>query len=133
PGPRGCGGAAGPGRPGAGGDLGGGRSSPPPGAVRRGHPLKEPEVEGYVEAIESHLRARRGGEHILSPRDFALARAWHESGVPLATVLVGIDRAFDEGGRVSSLGYCRRRVEELVLAGARPQLRPIPTPESLPL
>ena len=52
-------------------------------------------VEAYVEAIEAHLRARRGVDHILSPRDFALARAWYEAGVPLATVLVGMDRAFE--------------------------------------
>ena len=30
-----------------------------------------------MEAIEGHLRARRGVDHILSPRDFALARAWY--------------------------------------------------------
>ena len=34
-------------------------------------------VEAYVQAIETHLRARRGMDHILSPRDFALARSWH--------------------------------------------------------
>ena len=77
-------------------------------------------VEAYVEAIEAHLRARRGAEHILSPRDFALARSWHQAGVPLATVLVGIDRAFDSGADVTSLAFCRRRVEDLVAAGPRP-------------
>ena len=30
----------------------------------------QPAVEEYVSAIETHLRARRGVEHILSPRDF---------------------------------------------------------------
>ena len=66
-------------------------------------------MEAYVEAIEGHLRARRGVDHILSPRDFALAKGWHEAGVPLATVLVGMDRAFETAKDVTSLAYCRRR------------------------
>ena len=70
-----------------------------------------------MEAIESHLRARRGMDHILSPRDFGLARGWHQAGVPLATVLVGMDRAFETGADVTSLAYCRRWVEELAAAG----------------
>lgn len=91
------------------------------------------EVEAYVEAIEEHLRARRGVDHILSPRDFAQARAWHQAGVPLATVLVGIDRAFDSGADVTSLAFCRRRVEDLVAAGPRPDRRPSPAAEGVPL
>lgn len=67
----------------------------------------------FVEAIESHLRARRGTDHVLSPRDFALAKSWYESGVALATVLVGMDRAFEAQPDVSSLAFCRRLVEEL--------------------
>jgi len=95
--------------------------------------VSRPEVQAYVEAIEAHLRARRGVEHILSPRDFALARSWHETGVPLATVLVGMDRAFESAANVTSLAFCRRWVEELAAAGPRPQLRPAPPPESVPL
>jgi len=95
--------------------------------------VTDPAIEEYVSAIEHHLRARRGVEHILSPRDFALARAWYEAGVPLATVLVGMDRAFEQGPSVSSLAYCRRRVEELAAAGPRPQIRPAPPAESIPL
>jgi hypothetical protein len=91
------------------------------------------DVEAYVEAIEAHLRARRGLDHILSPRDFAQARSWHQAGVPLATVLVGIDRAFDAGGGVASLTFCRRRVEDLVAAGPRPERRPTPASEGVPL
>ncbi|HEX6737411.1 MAG TPA: hypothetical protein VF310_03960, partial [Vicinamibacteria bacterium] len=90
-------------------------------------------LEAYVEAIEGHLRARRGVEHILSPRDFALARGWFQAGVPLATVLVGMDRAFEGEPTVSSLAYCRRFVEELAAAGPSPQLRPAPPAESVPL
>jgi Arc/MetJ family transcription regulator len=90
-------------------------------------------VEAYVEAIEGHLRARRGVDHILSPRDFGLARAWHQAGVPLATVLVGMDRAFEHNPNVTSLAFCRRRVEELAASGPRPPMRPTPPTESVPL
>jgi hypothetical protein len=73
----------------------------------------------YVEAIESALRARRGRDHALSPRDFALAKGWYEAEVPLATVLVGIDHAFESEPNASSLSFCRRRVEELAAGGPR--------------
>ena len=89
-------------------------------------------VEAYVHAIESHLRARRGMDHILSPRDFALARSWHAASVPLATVLIGMDRAFETGANVTSLAYCRRWVEDLAAAGP-PSVRPAPPAESIPL
>ena len=95
--------------------------------------MKDPGVEAYVSAIEAHLRARRGTDHILSPRDFALARGWHVAGVPLATVLVGMDRAFEQGGKVASLAFCRRRVEELAAAGPGPPSRPAPPVEAVPL
>jgi hypothetical protein len=90
-------------------------------------------VEAYVEAIEGHLRARRGVDHILSPRDFALARAWHQAGVPLATVLVGLDLAFDASANGTSLAFCRRRIEALAASGPRLQARPAPPVESVPL
>ena len=99
--------------------------------VPRGPAAPDGEVEAYVEAIEEHLRARRGVDHILSPRDFAQARAWQQAGVPLATVLVGIDRAFDSASDVTSLAFCRRRVEDLVAAGPRPERRPSPPSESV--
>jgi hypothetical protein len=76
----------------------------------------EAALSAYVEAIESHFRARRGAETTLSPRDFALARSWHLSGVPLAVVLLGIDGAFEADASVSSLSFCRRRVEDLAAA-----------------
>jgi hypothetical protein len=95
--------------------------------------LKDLAFEAFVVAIESHLRARRGVEMILSPRDFALAKTWHDAGLGLATVLVGIDRAFEEGHDVTSLVFCRRRVEELAASGPGPQVRPAPPVESVPL
>jgi hypothetical protein len=92
-----------------------------------------PALEAYVEAIEGHLRARRGADHTLSPRDFALARGWHQAGVSLATVLVGMDRAFEKDNSVSSLAFCRRFVDELAAAGPLPPPRPAPPAESVPL
>ena len=74
----------------------------------------------FVDAIEGALRARRGAEHVLSPRDFALARSWYEAGLPLAAVLVAIDLAFEADPRTSGLAVLRRRVEELAAAGPRP-------------
>lgn len=76
----------------------------------------------YVDAIEGVLRSRRGTEHVLSPRDFALARGWYEAGVPLAAVLVAIDQAFDADPALASLALLRRRVEELAVPGPRPAL-----------
>jgi hypothetical protein len=76
-------------------------------------PPRDAELEAFAAAIEEALRARRGREHVLSPRDFALARGWHEAGVSLATVLVAIDAAFERDPSTASLALCRRRVEEL--------------------
>jgi hypothetical protein len=71
------------------------------------------ELEAYVEAIEGHFRTRRGAPTTLTPRDFALARGWHQAGIPLAVVLLAMDGAFEADASVSSLAYCRRRVEDL--------------------
>jgi hypothetical protein len=76
-------------------------------------------LEAFVEAIEATMRARRGKEHVLSPRDFALARGWHEAGVSLATVLVAIDAAFEKDPATASLALCRRRVEDLAAGATR--------------
>lgn len=70
-------------------------------------------LTAYVEAIEATFRARRGKDHALTPKDFALAKSWYQAGVPLASVLVGLDQAFETDPGVSSLAYCRRRVEDL--------------------
>ncbi|HLA77268.1 MAG TPA: hypothetical protein VJU18_06795 [Vicinamibacteria bacterium] len=95
--------------------------------------MKDPELEAYVEAVEGHLRARRGVDHILTPRDFALARSWQRGGLPLATVLVGMDRAFASGDALTSLAHCRRFVEELAASGPVPQRRAGPPAESVPV
>ena len=82
-------------------------------------PARDAELEAFAAAIEEALRARRGREHVLSPRDFALARGWHEAGVSLATVLVAIDAAFERDPSTASLALCRRRVEELAGSSSR--------------
>lgn len=71
----------------------------------------------YVEGIESVLRAHRGADQPLSPRDFSLARSWFEAGVPLAAVLVAIDASFAAGGVWPGLRALRRRVEDLAAPG----------------
>jgi hypothetical protein len=75
--------------------------------------FRDPELDAFVEAIEAAFRTRRGKEHVLSPRDFALVRGFHEAGVSLATVLVAIDAAFEHDPATASLAACRRRIEEL--------------------
>jgi hypothetical protein len=86
-------------------------------------PARDPELDAFVEAIETAFRTRRGREHVLHPREFALARGFHEAGVSLATVLVAIDAAFEADPATTSLAACRRRIEELAapLAGRAPR------------
>jgi hypothetical protein len=82
--------------------------------------VREPEDPGlvaYVEAIEAHFRQRRGVDQTLTPRDFALARSFYQAGVPLAAVLLGIDRSFEVEPGVTSLSFCRRRIEDLAGPG----------------
>ncbi len=77
----------------------------------------DPELEAFVEAIETAFRARRGKDHVLAPRDFALARSFFDAGVPLATVLVAVDATFERDPGTSSLAGLRRRIEELTPPG----------------
>jgi len=73
--------------------------------------MPDPELVAFVEAIEAHLGRLRGAEHVLSPRDFALARGWHAAGVALADVLTALDAAHAETGQSPSLAFCRKRIE----------------------
>jgi hypothetical protein len=67
-------------------------------------------LRAFVEAIELHLGRLRGREVVLSPPDFALARAWHAAGIDLARVLAALD---DHAARhpTVSLSAVRRSVE----------------------
>ena len=55
-----------------------------------------------------------------------MARGWHDAGVALATVLLAVDLAFDAEPSLSSLAFCRRKVEQLAsgAAGGRSASRP---------
>ncbi|MCG6922375.1 MAG: hypothetical protein LJF15_15025, partial [Acidobacteria bacterium] len=81
--------------------------------------VRDPGLEAFAEAIESTMRVRRGVDHVLSPREFALVRTWYDAGVSLATILVAIDLAFDVDPSVCSLSFCRRRVEQLAAGATR--------------
>jgi hypothetical protein len=84
----------------------------------------------YFTLIEQHFqRARGAGSFLLSPRDFALAKAWQDGGLPLEAVLRGIDRVFENWRKrpararteqVNSLAYCTQAVmaEAQVLVNA---------------
>jgi hypothetical protein len=84
-------------------------------------PRRDELLVAYVEAVEAVLRAHRGSDQALSPRDFVLVRGWYEAGVPLAAVLVAIDAAFAAEPTLSGLGSLRRRVDELAAPGPRAQ------------
>jgi hypothetical protein len=67
----------------------------------------------YFRAIETEFVRRRGTPFLLSPQDFALMREWRALGIPLESVLAGIEDVFarreERGavGRINSLSYCR--------------------------
>ena len=49
------------------------------------------------------MTRHRGRKFMLSPPDFALARRWYETKLPLAAVLSGIDLAISRGDDVTTL------------------------------
>lgn len=73
----------------------------------------------YFTEIEAHFAARRGTPFILSAKDWALMKEWHDAGVPLPVVIEAIDSVFENNetsGRkkvISSLRYCRHAVKEI--------------------
>jgi hypothetical protein len=69
----------------------------------------------YFTEIEQFYQSRRESFTLLSSLDWVLIENWKEQGVPLDTVLKGIDRAFSRARRrINSLGYCLKAVEELI-------------------
>ena len=96
-------------------------------------------AQPYFEDIEAHFAARRGTPFILSAKDWALMKGWHDEGVPLPVVIEAIDSVFEKNetsGRqkkINSLSYCRHAVKELwkerkeMLVGAAGE-----TPEAAP-
>ena len=75
--------------------------------------------DAYFLEIEAHFAARRGTPFILSAKDWALMKKWHDDAVPLPVVIEAIDTVFEKNetsGRrkiISSLSYCRHAVKEL--------------------
>ena len=73
----------------------------------------------YFNEIEAHFAMRRGTPFVLSAKDWALMKKWHDEGVPLPVVIEAIDTVFEKNetsGRrkvISSLSYCRHAVKEL--------------------
>jgi GTP1/Obg family GTP-binding protein len=69
----------------------------------------------YFTEIENFYQSRRESFTLISSLDWVLIENWKEKGIPLETVLKGIDRAFSRAKRrINSLAYCVRAVEEVV-------------------
>lgn len=75
--------------------------------------------DAYFQEIEALFALRRGTPFILSAKDWALMKSWHDEGVPLPVVIEAIDSVFEKNetsGRrktISSLSYCRHAVKDL--------------------
>jgi len=70
----------------------------------------------YFTEIESFFQTKRRSFTLLSTVDFVLMESWFEQGIPLQTVLKGIDRAFSNQNRkrdIGSLAYCVKSVEKV--------------------
>src|SRR5262252_5583333 len=70
----------------------------------------------YFTEIERYYQSKREVFTLLSTLDWVLIEGWKEQGVPLETVLKGIDRAFSRARtkrKINSLAYCVKAVEEV--------------------
>jgi hypothetical protein len=91
----------------------------------------------YFTEIEEYFWRKRGAHLLVSPLDWAIVETWQRAGIPLNSVLKGIDRAFDSwsrsrratGGRqLKSLAYCVDAVLDAATeakeaaAGANPEV-----------
>lgn len=85
----------------------------------------------YFTEIERYYQTKRESFTLLSTLDWVLIETWKSEGLPLETVLRGMDRAFSRSKRkISSLAYCANAVAEV--AGERKDLRSeIPDPPEL--
>jgi len=69
----------------------------------------------YFTEIEQFYQSRRESFTLLSTLDWVLIENWKEQGIPLDTVLKGIDLAFSRAKRkINSLGYCVKAVEQII-------------------
>ena len=74
------------------------------------------EEEEYFKMIEDYFVQKRGNPMLLSPKEWALIREWHEASIPEDIVIRAIDRGFEkkkeDDEKVSlSLNYFRRIVK----------------------
>jgi hypothetical protein len=68
----------------------------------------------YFTEIERFYQSKRDSFTLLSTLDWVLIENWKQQGIPLETVLKGIDRAFSRARRrINSLAYCIKAVEEV--------------------
>lgn len=89
----------------------------------------------YFTEIEEYFWTKRGAHLLVSPLDWAILETWQKAGIPSATVMRGIDRAFESyarsrrgqsGRQMTSLAYCVEAVldaaeeEKEAAAGAGP-------------
>lgn len=81
----------------------------------------------YFTEIEEYFWRKRGAHLLVSPLDWAIVETWQKAGIPLPSVLRGIDRAFESWGRsrraasgrqLKSLAYC---VDSVLDAAAEAQ------------
>ena len=65
----------------------------------------------YFTEIEGYFQTKRNTFTLLSTLDWVLIEGWKEQGIPLETVLKGLDRAFSNAKRnINSLAYCAKAV-----------------------
>jgi len=74
------------------------------------------EEEEYFQLIENHFIQKRGNPMLLSPKEWALIREWHQAQIPEEVVLRAIDRGFEkknpeEDKSPVSLNYFKRIVK----------------------
>lgn len=87
------------------------------GAGEGGADFESSEEQLYFLAIEKVFLEERGSPLCLSPKDWHLARKWHEEGIELEWVERTLRELFEKRrargtvDKVLSLGYCRRSVE----------------------
>ena len=69
----------------------------------------------YYTEIEEYFCQKRGAHLLVSTLDWAVIESWQKAGLPLETVLKGIDRAFEKYHAkrrrrpITSLLYARNR------------------------
>jgi PAS domain-containing protein len=69
----------------------------------------------YFTEIENFYQTKRETFTLISSLDWVLIENWKEQGIPLETVLKGIDRAFTHAKRrINSLAYCVRAIDEVL-------------------